>query len=97
MNFSEEQILNDIKEMLSKSYSEVEISMDTYLEYGNGPFLDMTSIEIVQFILDLEKRYNIIIDIDDRYYTIGDAVRGVIGCLEENAIYEAEGKRESEI
>ena len=93
----EDKILNDIKEMLSDGHPDVEISMETLLEYGSESCLDMTSIEIVQFILDLEEKYDIIIDIDDRYYTIGDAVRGVVGYLEEKEISDTEEKRESEV
>ena len=43
------------------------------------------------------EKYDIIIDIDDRYYTIGDAVRGVVGYLEEKEISDTEEKRESEV
>ena len=62
MSIMEEHILNDIREMLSASYPDVEISMETLLEYGQVSCLDMTSLEIVQFIVDLEKKYDIIID-----------------------------------
>lgn len=85
MNNKEEIIFNDIKEMLVPMYPMVDISMDTYLEYGNGSCLNMSSLEIVQFIVELENKYNIIIDIDDRYYTVGDAVRGVTVYLHEKA------------
>ena len=57
--------------------------MDTYLEINEGSYLDMSSLELVQFIIELEETFNIIIDLDDRFYTIGDAVRGVIKYLEE--------------
>lgn len=97
MNIMEEDILNDIREMLSESYPDVEISMETLLEYGQVSCLDMTSLEIVQFIVDLEEKYDIIIDIDDRYYTIGDAVRGIIGYLNENGKYETENNHGSEV
>lgn len=96
-NNNEKVILSEIKEMLIKDYPDTEIDMDTYLEYGEGTYLDMSSLEIVEFIVDLEEKYDIIIDIDDRYYTIGDAVRGVIGYLEEKATTDTEEKCESEV
>lgn len=85
ISVSEEKVLNDIRNMLSESYPTLEITMDTYLEFGEGSYLDMSSIEIVQFIVDLEEKYSIIIDIEDRYYTVGDTVRGVVGYLREKA------------
>ena len=85
MKFTEENVLDGIREMLSETYPTVEITMETYLEFGDGSYLDMTSIEIVQFIVDLEEKYNIIIDIEDRYYTVGDAVRGVVSYLHEKS------------
>lgn len=97
MQFNEEIILNDIKEMLSQEYSTVEITMDTYLEFGEGSYLDMSSIEIVEFIVILEEKYDIIIDFEDRYYTIGDVVRGVVSYLKKKANPEMEKKSESEV
>ena len=97
MQFNEEIILNDVREMLSQEYPTVEITMDTYLEFGEGSYLDMSSIEIVQFIVALEEKYDIIIDLEDRYYTIGDAVRGVVAYLKEKAELESEKKCESEV
>lgn len=97
MKINEEIILNDIRKMLSQIYPKVEITMDTYLEFGDGSHLDMSSIEIVEFIIVLEKKYDIIIDLEDRYYTIGDAVRGVVAYLKEKAENESEEKCESKI
>lgn len=75
---TEESVLRDIQELLSETYPNISITMDTYLEFGEGSSLDMSSIEIVEFIVKLEEKYGIIIGIEDRYYTIGDAVRGVV-------------------
>jgi len=97
MQHTEENVLNDIRKMLSETYPTVEITMDTYLEFGEGSYLDMSSIEIVQFIVDLEEKYNIIIDIEDRYYTVGDAVRGVVSYLLEKAEETSEETSESEL
>ena len=83
MQSNERVILDDIKEMLSSEYPIVEITMETFLEFGEGSYLDMSSIEIVEFIVALEEKYDIIIDFEDRYYTIGDVVRGVISYMEE--------------
>lgn len=83
MEISEENVLNDIREMLSDAYPTIKITMDTYLEFGDKSYLDMASIEIAQFIVDLEEKFDIIIDIEDRYYTIGDAVRAVVSYLRE--------------
>ena len=81
MQFEEERVFNDIKEMLTPIYPNIDITMETFLEYGTGTYLDMSSIEIVQFIIDIEQKYNIIIDYEDRYYTIGDMVHGILSCL----------------
>lgn len=81
MQFEEERVFNDIKEMLTPIYPNIDITMETFLEYGTGTYLDMSSIEIVQFIIDIEQKYNIIIDYEDRYYTIGDTVHGILSCL----------------
>lgn len=97
MKITEENILNDIRDMLSETYPTVEITMDTYLEFGDKGYLDMTSIEIVQFIVELEEKYSIIIDIEDRYYTVGDAVRGVVSYLREKAEDTSEEACESEL
>ena len=97
MKITEENVLDGIREMLSKSYPTVEITMDTYLEFGDSNYLDMTSIEIVEFIVALEKRYSIIIDIEDRYYTVGDAVRGVVAYLIKKEEEIQEGTSESEL
>ena len=97
MKFNEEIILNDVREMLSQEYPTVEVTMDTYLEFGEGSYLDMSSIEIVQFIVALEEKYDIIIDLEDRYYTIVDAVRGVVAYLKEKSELESEKKCESEV
>lgn len=95
MQINEENILSDVREMLSQTYPAVEITMDTYLEFGEGSYLDMSSIEIVQFIVVLEEKYDIIIDIEDRYYTVGDAVRGVVSYLREKVSEVSEGSCES--
>ncbi len=97
MLISEEGILQDICEMLSQDYPTTDITMQTYLEFGEGSSLDMSSIEIVEFIVDLEERYDIIIDIEDRYYTVGDAVRGVVSYLREKAEDTLEDMCESEL
>ena len=80
---TQEIIFEKIKNILSVSYPSANITMDTYLEINEGSYLDMSSLELVQFIIELEETFNIIIDLDDRFYTIGDAVRGVIKYLEE--------------
>ncbi len=97
MQIKEENILNDVREMLSQEYPTIFITMDTYLEVGNHSYLNMSSIEIVHFIVALEEKYDIIIDLEDRYYTIGDAVRGVVSYLKEKAEDTLEGKSEFEI
>ncbi len=97
MQSAEETILNDIREMLSQTYPNVEITMGTYLEFGEGSYLDMSSIEIVQFIIDLEEKYGIIVDIDDRYYTIGDTVKGVVSYLRKKSSETKEVAGESEL
>lgn len=85
MQFDEKSILDAIREMLSSEYPTVEITMETFLEFGDGSYLDMSSIDIVEFIVVLEDKYDIIIDFEDRYYTIGDVVRGVISYLEKKS------------
>lgn len=78
----EMKILDDIREILSASHPSVNISMGTYLEYSDGSHLDMSSLEIIEFIVALETKYDIIIDFEDRYYTIGDVVSAVAAYLE---------------
>ena len=78
-----ETIFSEVKNLLQDKYHDCEINMDTFLEFGSGSFLDMSSLDIVEFIVDLETKYDIIIDIEDRYYTVGDAVRGVEKYLRE--------------
>lgn len=97
MQIKEEVILEDIKSLLAQVYPDVEITMDTFLEIGNGSCLDMSSLEIVEFIVLLEQKYDIIIDFEDRYYTVGDAVRGVIGYLTEKEGRESEERCESRL
>lgn len=90
---SESIILSEIRDMLFDEYPNIEITMETNLEFGDGPSLDMTSLDIVRFIIDLENKYDIIIDVEDRYYTIGDVVRGVSGYIDEKI--DREGKKDS--
>lgn len=97
MQVEEERVFNDIKEMLTPMYPDIDISMDTFLEYGTGTYLDMSSIEIVQFIIDIEQKYDIIIDLDDRYYTVGDVARGVVTYLREKDSNYLDGNNESEL
>lgn len=94
---NEETVFNDVRKMLSQIYPEDQITKDTYLEFGDGPYLDMSSIEIVEFIAVLEKKYDIIIDLEDRYYTIGDVVHSIVIYLKEKAEIESEEKCESKI
>ena len=84
MEYSIETIYNKVKEILQTLYNEeVDISMDTHLETEGDSFLDMSSLEIVNFIINIEKEFDIIIDFDDRYYTVGDVVYGVYKHLSE--------------
>ena len=85
MKINNEFVLNEIREMLCETYPGVDVSMETYLEFGDGTYLDMSSIEIVQFLVDLENKFDIIIDIEDRFYTVGDVVKGVTDYLLEKA------------
>ena len=97
MHRTEEMVFDEICGMLYQTYPDNDISMETWLEFGEGTYLDMSSIEIVQFIIDLEEKYSIIIDIEDRYYTVGDAVRGVVSYLREKAEDMSEEACESEL
>ena len=94
MQIDKENVLLGIKEMLHQAYPTVEITMDTFLEYGTGTYLDMSSLEIVQFIVDVEQKYDIIIDFEDRYYTIGDVVNGVQSLLLKKDLDISEAKSE---
>ena len=76
---AEKDVFNRVVEIICIKYPSAKITMDTYLEFNNnGEHLDMSSLEIVDFILDLEREFDMIIDIEDRYYTVGDAVRGIL-------------------
>ena len=93
-NDIENVLLEEIQEMLAEKYPREKITMKTYLEYGDDLSLDMSSLDIIQFIIDLEKRYDIIIDIDDRFYTIGDVVRGIKSYLNEKVDSERRGAKD---
>ena len=80
---NESDILKEIKELLSDRYAAEKIDMNSFLEFGEGFSLNMSSLEIVDFLLLLENTFNIIIDINDRYYTIGDAVKSIEKYLKE--------------
>ena len=97
MNVTENNVLDDIRKMLSETYPTVDISMDTYLEFGNGSHLDMSSLEIVQFIIDLEEKYGIIVDIDERFITVGDAIRSVLTHFNEKTRDKWENVNEVEL
>ena len=55
MQLEEEKIFNGIKEMFTPTYPDIDISMETFLEYRTETYLDMLSIEIVQFIVNIVK------------------------------------------
>lgn len=83
MNNDEKTILEDIRKMLHPYYPSVDINAETFLEYGDGSHLDMSSLEIIQFIVMIEEKYDIIIDFEDRFYTIGDTVRAIMSYLND--------------
>ena len=81
------EILTKIQELLSKNRSDLKIDMSTYLEFNTEQSLDLSSLEIVDFIMEVETIFNIIIDISERFYTVGDVVESVFEHLEsENRI-----------
>jgi len=81
------EILTKIQELLSKNRSDLKIDMNTYLEFNTEQSLDLSSLEIVDFIMEVETIFNIIIDISERFYTVGDVVESVFEHLEsENRI-----------
>mgnify|MGYP002523216383 CR=1 FL=1 len=53
-NDIENVLLEEIQEMLAEKYPREKIAMKTYLEYGDDLSLDMSSLDIIQFIIDLE-------------------------------------------
>ena len=80
---SEKQVFEVVHTILSKSYPTFSINMDTFLDYGEENCLFMSSIELVEFIVKVEEAFDIIIDFNERYYTVRDVVQSVILYLNE--------------
>lgn len=76
-------VFEEVKELLLKNHSADLITWDTNLETDEGLSLDMSSLEIVEFIVSLENKFDIVIDIEDRYFTVGDVIDGVVSYLEK--------------
>ena len=83
MQMSEEKVFVVVRTILLESYPAFNISMDTFLDYGETNCLFMSSIEIVEFIVKLEKAFDIVIDFNERYYTVRDVVHSVVSYLNE--------------
>ena len=77
-------ILERLRAMLTEKHPNVEINIDTLLEFGTTTYLDMSSLEIVEFITAVEEEFNVIVDITERFYTIGDVVDSVFTHLKED-------------
>lgn len=73
-----EAIFEEIIRLIRQNFTsiETEIGYNTFLSGGgaNSDSLDFTSIEIVSLIVKIEDRFNLIIDFDVFYETIGDIV-----------------------
>lgn len=95
MKITKENVFKKIRAILSKSYPAERINLDTFLDFGDNNCLYMSSIEIVDFIVELEEAFDIIVDYNDRYYTVRDVVNGVISYLHEKDCVNAEETSES--
>lgn len=74
-------ILEEINNMIRKHLNyDISITKDMYLEDGqNGVAgLGLDSLEIVKLIVMIEDKYNIIVDFNVRFWTIGDMVEYVL-------------------
>jgi len=74
---SVDQFLSDIKEILQKilffEKLDFSISLDTILVGGLGPeSLDLSSIDYVDFLAAVEKKYCFVYDFDVQIRTVGD-------------------------
>ncbi|HCA34956.1 MAG TPA: hypothetical protein DEP00_08045 [Lachnospiraceae bacterium] len=85
---SKKAITSEIIKMLQKHYPTERITIDTLLEgyYGDDRSisnLNMSSLDLVEFISDIEEYYNIIIDFDAQFYTVKDVIENVCHCIEQ--------------
>ena len=79
-----EKIFESIKNILfKKGYNNPSINYDTFLDKVADNSLYMTSLEIIDFIVEVENHYNIIVDISERFYTIDDVINSIILHLNE--------------
>ena len=81
------QIFNEIALMLENTYGKCNVSENTMLSNGEDS-LDLDSLEIVNLIIQIEKKFDIIIDFDVFFNTVGDLVSNVYEQLQETEISE---------
>lgn len=73
------EIFEKVVEVLRKKHNRIDmtINYETSLTNGSNNSLDLTSLEIVELIVEIEDLFDIIIDFDIVYITIGDIVNDV--------------------
>lgn len=68
------EITKKIISCLKVEYKTVSIDEETALEYSGENSLDMSSMDIIDFIIQIEEEFCMIVDISTRFETIGDVV-----------------------
>lgn len=81
------QIFEDISSILKEKYGKNNVNFDTGLTNGENS-LDLDSLEIVRLIIQIEEKYNIIIDLDILFKTVDDIVSEVYKKLNQTEVSE---------
>lgn len=74
----EKVIMEKLGQILIKEFGKMNINYDTTLNGDNKNCLDLNSLEIVKLIVEIENTFNIIIDFDVRFNSIGDIIKYII-------------------
>ena len=86
--------MDDIKvellELIKEFTGNKKVTIDSVLGNGEGG-LDLTSLEIVNLIVQIEDKFDIIIDFDVHFIQVSDVVREVNRTLEEELTKALEG------
>ena len=80
-----QNILHELNELVKKQFPEVDfdVNLQTKLTGEKENSLDLSSLDIVTLIVNIEERFDIIIDFDKVYVTMEDIVNDVEKKLNE--------------
>lgn len=82
-----QKILNELVELIEISNKD-NINEETYLDVSEqGEGLMMSSIEIISFIVRIEKKYDIIIDLNIYFQTFADIIDYILS-MKNNENFE---------